>query len=231
MSDKLLKNEIKDDNANILLPQHPCRLCICGSSGSGKTKFTMDLLLEKQQPFDKIIWIAPEYSLKQVKMKNFIELINEKHISLFSDVNKDQSDIEKLIDEFYNKKYQTVIVIDDMMTEQNKFISNLFTQGRHKSCSIIELTQRIFTPKNRTHRMNTSYFVLFRFGDSLEAKMLFRMINPNNVNKLLDMYDDATTKKYGCFILDNKWHELDDPNKKLLRYRDTKWNTIYNVDF
>jgi hypothetical protein len=57
------------------------------------------------------------------------------------------------------------------------------------------------------------------------------MINPNHANELLDLYDDATGKKYGCFIIDNKWHELEDENKKLLRYRDTKFNNIYNVDF
>lgn len=231
MTDKLLKGEKKADNKDILQPQHPYRMCICGSSGSGKTKFCMSLLLEKNQPFDKIIWIAPEYSLKQVKMKNFIDMIG-KHISVFSDINKDQPEIEKLIEEYYNKDYQTCIVIDDMMTEQkNKFITELFISGRHKSCSVVELTQRIFTAKNRTHRMNTSYFVIFRFGDSLECKMLCRMINPNHANELLDLYDDATGKKYGCFIIDNKWHELEDENKKLLRYRDTKFNNIYNVDF
>ena len=69
MTDKLLKGEKKADNKDIIQPQHPYRMCICGSSGSGKTKFCMSLLLEKNQPFDKIIWIAPEYSLKQVKMK------------------------------------------------------------------------------------------------------------------------------------------------------------------
>jgi hypothetical protein len=98
--------------------------CVCVVAlDRGKTKFTMDLLLEKHQPFDKIIWIAPEYSLKQVKMKNFIEMIG-KHISVFSDINKDQPEIEKLIEEYYNKDFQTVIIIDDMMSEQNKFISN-----------------------------------------------------------------------------------------------------------
>ena len=231
MTDKLLlKDEKKPDNRDIVQPQHPYRMCICGSSGSGKTKFCMDMLLQKLQPFDKIIWIAPEYSLKQVKMKNFIDMIG-KHISVFSDINKDQPEIEKLIEEYYNKDFQTVIIIDDMMSEQNKFISNLFTAGRHKNCSIIELTQRIFTPKNRTHRMNTSYFVIFKFGDVLEYKMMARMISPNHVTELLDMYDDATSKKYGCIIIDNKWFELDDPNKKLLRYRDTKWDTVYNTNF
>ena len=231
MTDKLLlKDEKKPDNRDIVQPQHPYRMCICGSSGSGKTKFCMDMLLQKLQPFDKIIWVAPEYSLKQVKMKNFIDMIG-KHISVFSDINKDQPEIEKLIEEYYNKEFQTVIIIDDMMSEQNKFISNLFTAGRHKNCSIIELTQRIFTPKNRTHRMNTSYFVIFKFGDVLEYKMLARMMNPNHVTELLDMYDDATNKKFGCIIIDNKWFELDDPNKKLLRYRDTKWDTVYNVNF
>jgi len=231
MTDKLLKGEIKPDNKDIIQPQHPYRMCVCGASASGKTKFTMDLLLDKKvQPFDKIIWIAPEYSLKQVKMKNFCEMIG-KHISVFSDINKDQEEIEKLIEEYYNKGFQTCIVIDDMMSEQNKFISNLFTAGRHLNSSVIELTQRIFTPKNRTHRMNTSYFVIFRFGDVLECKMLCRMINPNHANELLDLYENATSKKFGCLILDNKWHELDDENKKLLRYRDTKWDTIYNVDF
>lgn len=230
MTDKLLKGEIKPDNKDIIQPQHPYRMCICGSSGSGKTKFCMSLLLEKNQPFDKIIWIAPEYSLKQVKMKNFIDMIG-KHISVFSDINKDQEEIEKLIEDYYNKGFQTCIVFDDMMTEKkNKFVSDMFIGGRHKNCSVIELTQSIFGV-NRLHRLNTNYHCLYRFGDALECKMLCRMINPNHANELLDLYEDATSKKYGCFIIDSKWHELDDENRKLLRYRDTKFNNVYNVDF
>jgi len=53
MTDKLLKGEKKADNKDILQPQHPYRMCICGSSGSGKTKFCMSLLLEKNQPLTK----------------------------------------------------------------------------------------------------------------------------------------------------------------------------------
>jgi hypothetical protein len=65
-----LKNEKKARNPGApRLPAHPFRAVVAGSSDSGKTHWVVDnLILDKQTPFDRYIWIAPEYSLKQDKV-------------------------------------------------------------------------------------------------------------------------------------------------------------------
>lgn len=48
---KLIEGENKPRNKNPLLFQHPCRGVICGSSGTGKTRFILeDIVLHKDSP-------------------------------------------------------------------------------------------------------------------------------------------------------------------------------------
>jgi hypothetical protein len=115
------------------------------------------------------------------------------------------------------------------MYEQCAFINNLFTSGRHKNVSTIEITQRLFTDKGRVNRLNTSYFVLFPFGDKLEITNLARQINPLKFKKIIEAYDTATSHKFGCLIIDKNYHNLDLPHakKKLLNFRDTKFDMVF----
>ena len=224
----ILQGETKPRNHCPLLLQHPYRMCITGESGSGKTKWLMDLLLHKKTPFDRVLWVAPKYSLEQTKMQN-LKRAKKKKLVLFDDIANEEP-INKAISEGHNRGMQQVVVFDDLMSSENKFMQDLFTSGRHKNCSIIEICQRIFTGKNRTHRLNTNYFVIFNFGDQLELKMLARQLYPNHHDKVLEAYNDATAKPYGCLIIDQKCKTMEDPNRLLLRLRDTELDQVYEAD-
>lgn len=221
---ELLSGETTYRNKNPLNFQHPYRAVISGASGTGKTLWIMNKLQQKDSPFDRVIWMAPEYSLTQNKMKIFKQNMGNK-LKLIKGL--DESKVDKLIGEGFNNNIQQAIVIDDLMSDQNEWLSNLFTSGRHKNCSIIELTQRLFTGKHgRTNRLNTNYYVLFKYPDKSEFATLSRQLSPLNHKKLLNAYNIITDKPHGCLIIDTNYHKIKHPNNKLLKYRDTDLNMV-----
>ena len=225
----LCSNEIKYRNIDKTMAQHPYRMTVSGCSGTGKTYWLIkNLCQHKDSSFDRIIWCAPEYSLQQQKLKNFQKNMNNS--VMFID-GLDTDKIDELLNNYCSKGCQTCLVLDDLMYEQNSYINNLFTSGRHKNCSIIELTQRLFnSSKSRTNRLNTNYFVLFSFGDLLECSQLFRQINPLKYKEIIRAYQKITDKKHHCMIIDKNYHKLDVKNKKLLKFRDTVWDeSIVNL--
>jgi hypothetical protein len=101
----------------------------------------------------------------------------------------------------------------------------LFTSGRHKNCSIIELTQRLFnSSKSRTNRLNTNYFVIFAFGDLQEFTNLARQINPLKYKEIIKVYKNIVENRHHCMIIDLNYHILNVVNKKYLKFRDTQLN-------
>ena len=220
----LLSGESAHINKNPLHFQHPYRAVISGSSGTGKTLWIMNKLQHKDSPFDRVIWVAPEFSLSQEKMKNFKHNMGKK-LSIVKGLDTDK--VDKYISDGFGKGLQQGIVIDDLMSEQNDWLNNLFTSGRHKNCSTIELTQRLFTGKHgRTNRLNTNYYVLFKFPDQSEFATLARQISPVHTKKVVQAYNTITDKPHGCFIIDTNYHKLNVPNNKLLKYRDTDLNMV-----
>ena len=218
----LLAGEIEYRNPNMILLQHPSRTVISGASGTGKTYWLMKLLQHKDSPFDRVIWAAPDFSLEQQKMKNFKKNLGRKLV-LIKGIDKPK--IDKLVDQGFKDGLQQVIVFDDLMSEEDDWMSKLFTSGRHKNCSIIELTQQLFTGKyGRTNRLNTNYFVLFKFNDKSEFKRLAQQISPMHYKELTEAYTKVTDKKNGCLIIDTLYHQIDHPNSKYLKYRDTDLN-------
>lgn len=224
----LFSGETPPRNPSKVLWQHPMRAVVSGSSGSGKTGWLIQVLADKRSPFDRIIWCAPSYSLNQQKLINFKDLMGDR-VEFVDGLDKER--INELIDEGHSAGLQQAVVLDDLMYEQCDFTNDLFTSGRHKNVSTIELTQRIFTgDKGRTNRINTSYFVLFPFGDKVEIVNLARQINPRKVDKIVEAYDTATANKYGCLIVDKNYHNIDGlpvEKKKLLKFRDTKFDMVF----
>lgn len=224
MNKSLFKDEQKPRNPSKMLWQHPFRAVVSGSSGCGKTGWLIQALADKRSPFDRIIWCAPDYSLKQQKLLNFQDVMGDRVVFVEG---LDKERISELIDEGFNEGLQQAVILDDLMYETCPFVNNLFTSGRHKNVSTIEITQRLFTDKGRTNRLNTSYFVLFPFGDKLEITNLARQINPLKFKRILDAYDTATSEKYGCLIIDKNYHSIDSKQKKLLNFRHTKFDLVF----
>ena len=222
----LVENERKIRNKNKILWQHPFRAIVAGASGCGKTYWTLDKLQHKDSPFDSVLWCAPGYSLKQQKLKNFQH--NMRGNVVFID-GLNQEEIQKNIEENEQQGNQTCIVLDDLMHDENKFINNLFTSGRHQNCSIIELCQRLYANnKQRTNRLNTNYFILFPFGaDKSEFQTLARQINPLEYKRIIEKYNLCTDKEHGCLIIDANTHTYKMNGKNILKFRDTEFDQVF----
>ena len=96
------------------------------------------------------------------------------------------------------------------MNKKSKYMTDLFTSGRHRNASIIELTQRIFTDGRRTNRVNCDYYIIFNFGDQMEFKNLALQLEPKHFKELVEIYNDATDDPHGCLIIDTKYKCLKD---------------------
>jgi hypothetical protein len=224
---KIIEGEKKPRNKNPLLFQHPCRGVICGSSGTGKTRFILeDIVLHKDSPFDKVIFVAPKFSLEQEKLQIAKDMMGERMI-LIEGLNEAQIQ-EELENSFYEGN-QTLIIFDDLMNKKSRYMTDLFTSGRHRNASIVELTQRIFTDGRRTNRCNTDYYVIFNFGDKLEFRNLALQLEPKHFKEIMELYDDATEDPHGCLIIDLK-HKVhkDFKDNRMLKYRKNNMETIYD---
>ena len=219
----LCSGETKYRNNDPLKWQHPFRCSISGSSGSGKTMFLLNKLQNSKNIFNKIIWCAPSYSLAQPKLENFAYNFGKNNVIFIEGLNTEK--IDEYLNNFCQGQLQTCLVLDDLMYSQNTYINNLFTSGRHKNCSIIELTQRIFnSTKSRTNRLNTNYFCIGPFGDMQEFTTLARQINPIKYKQILEAYKHITSEKYHFLIIDLNTHILTVKNKDYLKFRDTNWD-------
>ena len=220
--DKILqKHELKYRNENPLQLQHPFRAISAGKSNSGKSYWLLkNLLLDPMMPFDKVIWCAPAFSLEQAKLQDVKKVLGSKLVFVEG---LDEEKLKEMVD-VKPKKEQWLIVFDDLMSKtDNGFINDLFTSGRHKNISTIEVLQRVYAGKSgRTHRLNCDYFMLHSFGDGSEVRSLLRQLDPKNFNKVYDWYCQSIKrdKGHGCLIIDNQYHG-EHVGGGLLKYRDS----------
>ena len=217
--DKILQNnEVKPRNKNPLQLQHPFRCMSVGRSGSGKSYWVLkNIVMSKDSPFDKVIWMAPEFSLQQSKLQEAKKVMKGK-LDLIPDL-----DVEKLKEIIDNKpkNQQMLIVLDDLINKvDSPIINDLFTSGRHNNISTIEILQQVYAGKNRRQRLNSNYFILHEFPDKSEIQRLLQQLEPKNYKKLMDAYEECIKKKdnKGCLIVDTNSSSM--KGGELLKYRD-----------
>ena len=105
-----------------------CNTIVSGTSGCGKTQFILKVIWTKAiQPFPKNIYYM--YKVRQDFMKDF------KNISFMEGL-----DLDKI-----NTSQPSMVIIDDLMLENSKELSEMFILGsHHKKISVFYLTQNIF---------------------------------------------------------------------------------------
>lgn len=205
------------------------KINICGSSGSGKTYWLANYLLNVDKRFEQIIWITNELSAEQELIKNMKKKLGSKFILKIG-----ITDEEGLKADFYDShddKVKTAVVFDDLQMEQNKFMSEIFLAGRHLNLTIFQLLQSIFTGSKQSRNMslNVQYYCLFQFPDVLSICELARRMTTNKQGKdlVVEAYKEATSKKGGCLIIDMITGQSDLEDAKLLKYRDTTMDCVY----
>ena len=135
-----------------LLPfSHPFTCIVSGPTGCGKTSFVLRLVDNVDSviapPPDKIFYYFTEYQSIFDRYP---------HVTFRQGVPK-SDEIEDMHD--------ALVILDDMMTEADQKILNIFTRGsHHREISVIFMVQNFFNKNKhmRTISLNAQYIVLFK---------------------------------------------------------------------
>lgn len=213
-----------------LLFKKGSKIQVCGSSGSGKSYWICDYLLNVDNGFDEIIWITNELSSQQELIKIMQKKLGEKFVVMIG-LEKNQAELKNIFKENKEDKINTCVVIDDLMMEQGKFTAELFLAGRHLNITIFELIQSIFVggKQSRNMQQNVQYFVLFQFPDAISVVNLANRMTTSKKGRddVVEAWKESTSKRGGCLIIDTITGQYDIEDSNLLRFRDTELDVVY----
>lgn len=178
------KSKIPKNNNADIIPEHPFRLGVVGSSGSGKTNLIINLLLEHKfyaGYFHFIYLFSSTYYAD-----DSWDAIKPEYKGLEDELVFDEFDEEKLAEIFNNQKTivekkgvhkapRVLMIFDDIITDaavqQSPMLKVLFTRGRHNSISIIASVQK-YKLLPTIWRQNLTHFITFRPNNGQEAKAI-----------------------------------------------------------
>ena len=175
----------------------PFKWCLVGSSGSGKTNFSLQVIRHAHRLFDqvpsKIIIVFKEFQEIYNQFNNYIptELFNEDEID-FEAITKDNKENLLIIcdDLYYSKK------IDEVA-------EHFLIKGRHRNTSWLVLTQSIFNhPALKNISRNSSHITMFKSVRLNEPHIFFSQLRPRSSQVLQDIYRKATEKSFSYLDID-----------------------------
>ncbi len=180
--------KFKDHKLNL-----PFRMLIIGGSGAGKTQTLMNLIRIMNGTFNNIHIITKN---KDEPLYNYLESKLDTGLTITEGI-----DSAPDLDEF-DKKEQTLIVMDDLVLEKNqKQLEQYFIRARKLNCSLVYLSQSYFgVPK--MIRMNLNYVIIKRLNTLQD---LFRMLREYSLgvskDVLVDLYQHSIQNNKQDFLL------------------------------
>ena len=175
----------------------PFKWCLVGSSGSGKTNFSLQVIRHAHRLFDqvptKIIIVYKEYQ----------EIYNQFNDHIPTDLfNEDEVDFEEITKE---NKENLLIICDDLYYSKkiNEVAEHFLIKGRHRNTSWLVLTQSIFNhPALKNISRNSSHITMFKSVRLNEPHIFFSQLRPRTSKVLQDIYSKATEKSYSYLDID-----------------------------
>ena len=180
--------KFKDHKLNL-----PFRMLIVGGSGAGKTQTLMNLIRIMNGTFNNIHIITKN---KEEPLYDYLESKVDTGLTITEGINSAPD-----LDEF-DKKEQTLIVMDDLVLEKNqKQLEQYFIRARKLNCSLVYLSQSYFgVPK--MIRMNLNYLIIKRLNTLQD---LFRMLREYSLGvskeALVDLYQHSIQDNKQDFLL------------------------------
>ena len=179
---------------------------LAGSTGCGKTNLMLNFLLNHNLDYDDVIIYTKTPDQKYYKLlRNFFDGIKKKYgvfhnIISFCDDAVDMKDPSQL-----DNDKNHVIIFDDVLTENQKVMTDYFCRGRHGNCAVFYLTQSLHKLPKHGIRQNANIFILF----SQDDKTLKYFYDSNCAgdmpfNEFKKLCDDAWLKEHG-FVVINLW--------------------------
>lgn len=176
---------------------HPFTAMVVGPTQCGKTRFVLKMLqcAESfiQPPPERIVWCYGCYqeSFRDMQGRHEIEF----HEGLPDD-------------SVLDGRRRTLLIIDDLMSETDSRVTNIFTRGsHHKNASVVYISQNLYSKgrENRTISLNTHYLVLFKNPrDATQIAHLGRQMFPDRSKYFREAFADATSQPYTYLLVDLK---------------------------
>jgi hypothetical protein len=196
----------------------PFTALLAGSTGSGKTTFVRKFLSHLDAMTDKfinqVVWCYSE-------MQDFQDSTDDPRITFHKGMPN--------MDDFSAESGAKLIILDDMMSEIDNRVINLFTKySHHKNISVFFITQNLFYKGMRDVSLNSHYIVNFRNPrDRKQFTYLATQISPRNVKYLEEAYEDSTRLPYGYLLVD--CHQRTDENLRIRTsiFPDDQYNYVY----
>jgi len=178
----------KDHKLNL-----PFRMLIIGGSGAGKTQTLMNLIRVMNGTFNNIHIITKN---KEEPLYEYLESKVDTGLTITEGI-----DSAPNLDEF-DKKEQTLIVMDDLVLEKNqKQLEQYFIRARKLNCSLVYLSQSYFAVPKMI-RMNLNYLIIKRLNTLQD---LFRMLREYSLgvskDVLVDLYQHSIQDNKQDFLL------------------------------
>ena len=162
----------------------------CGKSTRVKNLITYQKVMINPVP-EHVIWFYGEWQPLYDNLSGMVEF------------REGLADLNTL-----NTKKCTLVIIDDLMTETDKSVSNLFTkESHHHNLSVLHLVQNVFDKNKhtRTISLNAHYLVIFKNPrDASQVTHLAKQMYPGHVRYLQEVFADATSEAYGYLFIDLK---------------------------
>ena len=190
----------KADNPNIKLHQLdklPFRMIIVAPSGSGKSNFVLNLIEKYSKGKGTFNSITLVCRSKCEPLYEYLEDKTKKKVKIIEGL-KDLQDINK-----FDGELQHLVIFDDMVLEKDQSkMTEFYIRGRKKGISICYLSQSFYKiPK--TIRSNCNYFVILKLNGRRDLTLIMSEFELGvDKKELLEIYEDATKKKFDCLLID-----------------------------
>lgn len=173
----------------------PFNAIVVGSSQSGKTSWTLELLKHPELfdvPVHEVLWFHGVHA---------VNLPNSAHIKTISGL----PDVETLKHVSGDGKLHRLVVIDDLLVEamaNKELIAEIWTRvSHHCNMSFLLLSQSLFEI-SRLVRNNSHYVVMFKaLADRLNVVNFGRQLFPGELQFFLSSFNNATQRQYGYIII------------------------------
>jgi len=192
----------KKTNVDPLLMQPPFRAILCGGSGSGKTNFLMNCLVDfykyetchvflKDPSEDKYSLLDMFFKKIQDSNPDFEYLITN-NLDLIPDLNELDPELNHMM------------VFDDLLSDASiqPVIEDMYLRGRKRNVSLFYLAQR-FGNVPKLVRSNTEYFLFWKQSRQ-EQTLIYKAIGGFDKDAFYRMFTKATRKPFDFFMVDRK---------------------------
>ena len=161
------ENKTKHNKNWPYIPDHPYRILIIGSSGSGKTNVLLNLIENQPDIYEVYLHAKDPQEAKYqylINKREGVSIGNFNDLKVFIEYLNDIRDVYKNIDEYNPDKVNKILIVfDDMIVDMihkkklNSIVTELFIRGRKLNISLVFITQSYFkVPKDV--RLNITHF-------------------------------------------------------------------------